>query len=211
MGRYKATAISRRLKKSVGEQTFYLLNGQNIVRMKNEENSSNTPAQALQRRLFTALGDLGWLFEDAAAIGFPARPRKHSPHNAFMKANAGVVKADEGGEVTVDYAAINCSNGRLELPKKLSVTLNSENNTLTFVHPAENFGRNRKGSDRLYAVLLEKELKETVLLELNHRSDSEPVVVTIDEEWQVENLCVYVFVLTEKGKRASMTKFIQIA
>lgn len=210
MAIYQSTAIARRVKKSVGEQTFCQMKGQNVVKMKIEENTSNTPAQQRQRRAFTELSDWGNIFGEAVELGFPSRQKQLSAQNAFMQANAGVVSVSEEGEVSVDYARIACSKGRLEVPK-VTVTCTGEPPVLTFTHPAQKNGRCRKATDLLYAAVLEKELEEVAVFELNKRSDAEAVTAELDETWKKENLCVYVFVLSEKGDKASDTKYVELA
>lgn len=210
MAIYQATAIARRIKRSVGEQTFCQVNGQNVVKMKIEENTSNTPAQQRQRRIFTELSDWGNIFGEAAALGFPTRQRQLSVQNAFMQANAEVVSVSEEGEITVDYTQIACSKGRLDVPK-VTVTCTGEPPVLTFTHPAQKNGRCRKATDRLYAAVLEKELEEVEVFELNKRSEAEAVTAELDEAWKKENLCVYVFVLSENGDKASDTKYVEVS
>lgn len=209
MAIYSNTAIARRLKKSAGEQTFCRLKGQNVVKMKIEENTSNTPAQQRQRRVFAMMSDLAYLFEEASAIGYPSRPIALTPVNAFMQANNEVVTVNDKDELIVDYEKIACSKGRLKIPET-TVEANAENGTLTFTHVSQGNGFRRYASDRLYAVVLEKKLEETVLLELNKREESDPVVVQLDNGWSTADLCVYVFVLTEKGNKASDTEYLKV-
>lgn len=210
MAIFQATAIARRIKKSVGEQTFCQVKGQNVVKMKIEENSSNTPAQQRQRRVFTELSDWGNIFGEATKLGFPTRQRQQSAQNAFMQANAGIVSVSEEGEVSVDYTGIICSKGRLDIPK-VTVTCAGDPPVLTFTHPVQKNGRCRKATDRLYAAVLEKELEEVEVFELNKRSEAEAVTAELEEGWKKENLHVYVFVLSEKGDKASDTKYVELS
>lgn len=208
MGKYKGTAISSEVENSVGEQTFCDWKGEKIVKMKITKNKSNMPAQANQRTVFVGLVSLASLFGEAAALGFPGRPRKQEPEHAFMHTNPGGGTVNETGEVSVDYARIVCAKGNLAAPK---VTLTAgEDGILTFTHPAQERGWRREGSDRLYAVLLEKELMEVQVVELNTRSEEEPVTVTLEEGWQAENLCVYVFFRAAKGKKVSDSKLVEV-
>lgn len=209
MAIYQGTAIARRLKKSAGEQTFCHVKGQNIVKMKIEENTSKTPAQIRQRRIFTMMWDLTDLFGEAAWYGYPSRSIVWSPENAFMEANAGVVTVNEQDELVVDYEKIACSKGRLLNPPT-TVEADAEAGTLTFTHTAQGDGYKRNASDCLYAVVLEKQMEEVAVYELNKRSDKDPVVVTLEEGWSKDNLCIYIFVLTEKRNRASNTTYLKL-
>ncbi len=208
MGKYKETAISREVINSVGGQTFCDWRGEKIVKMKITKNKSKTPAQVDQRTAFVRLVELAGMLGEAAALGFPKRPRKQDPEQALMHASPGVVTVDESGEVMVDYARIVCAKGPLLEPK---VTLTAgEDNTLTFTHPAQERGWRRESTDRLYAVLLEKELKEVQVVELNTRSEADPVTVTLEEGWKRENLCVYVFYRAAQGKKVSNSQYVEV-
>ena len=97
-----------------------------------------------------------------------------------------------------------------EAEQKVKLLTAGEDGILTFTHPAQERGWRREGSDRLYAVLLEKELMEVQVVELNTRSEEEPVTVTLEEGWQAENLCVYVFFRAAKGKKVSDSKLVEV-
>ena len=40
--------------------------------------------------------------------------------------------------------------------------------------------------------------------------EEEPVTVTLEEGWQTENLCVYVFFRAAKGKKVSDSKLVEV-
>ena len=209
MALYETSLIFRRLKKSAGKATFSQWRGMDILREKILENSSNTSAQQRQRLLFAVLMDWSGIFGEAAALGFPGRPRKQSPENAFAEANAGMATLDADGEVVVDYARIVCSEGMLKAPK-VTATFNAEEGCLTFTHVAEVDGHRRYATDRLFVALLNKEEKEVTVHELNQRKDATPASVTLTDGWEVENLCIYAFYLRKDGRRASDTKYVEI-
>lgn len=210
MAEVKATAIARKLKKSAGEQTFCQRKGKTIAKMKIDENKSKTPSQQKQRARWRRLSNLELLFDTVSSISFPSRPKNLSYHNAFMQANLDAVSVNDELETTVDYARILCAKGRLTVPHT-TVEYDPETRQLTFTHKAESNGRMKEVSDMLYAVVVEKEQKETEVVELNRRSENDPVSFTLPEEWSKEELEVYVFVLSANGRKASDSKHLTLA
>lgn len=210
MAIYHATAIARRLKKSAGEQTFCRTRGRNVVKMKVEENPSNTPLQQRQRLAWKRGLELEELFDEVSGVAFPSRPIYQTYHNAFMQANGGVVSVDEAMQVTVDYERVVCAKGRLRVPKNMTVTWRAEDRQLEFAHEAEGSGVGRKPEDMLYAAVVEKELEELELVELNRRSEGDAAMFTLPEGWSEERLAVYVFVLSEDKRKASDSKYMEV-
>lgn len=210
MAIYQATAVARRLKKSLGEQTFCRNRGRDVVKMKVEENTSNTPLQQRHRLAWKRKLELEELFDEASYIGFPKRPEFQTFHNAFMQANGEVVEVNESLEVTVDYTRILCAQGKLRVPKVMSVTCSADDRQLVFTHNAEKNGYKKREDDMLYAAVLEKELEELEVLELNRRSEDEAVIFQMPEDWVVEQLAVYVFVLSKDKHKASNSVYMEV-
>lgn len=209
MGIYKATAISRLVEKSIDELTFCKIRGRNVVKTKIDRNTSKTLLQQKQRARWTELQELDALFDEAVLVGFPSRPHYLTAHNAFVKANAKAVDVSEDLKVTTDYKNIVCSKGKLKKPQ-VSVSANEEQNKLTFTHVPEGNGTRRMATDKLYAMVVEKALQEAKLFPLDTRADKEPMVVDIPVSWTIENLNIYVFVLSANGHKASNTETIDI-
>ncbi len=210
MAECKATAIARKLKKSAGEQTFCQRKGKTIAKMKIDENKSNTLPQQKQRARWKTLSELEALFDTVSIVGFPERPRNLTYHNAFMQANLDAVSVDDELKTSVDYAKVLCAKGRLTVPVT-TVTYDANARQLSFVHQAERKGRNKQESDMLYAAVAEKALGETELAELNRRGDSDPATFTLPEGWSKDELEVYVFMLSENGRKASDSKHLELA
>ena len=210
---FESTPITENVRKSISNQTFYTMKGLNIARKKNGKNSSKTQAQMVQRTRWTKVLDLEALFEPASQIGFPRRKTTETYHNAFMSANtnAEAVSVSEDLEVTVNYPEILCAQGRLKLPRSLSVSADAETRTLTFTHAAEGNGCRRYANDQLYALVVETTLEDSELYELGTRSESEPVAATLPEDWDMDSLAIYVFATTADGKKASNSKYLETA
>lgn len=210
MGIYKPTAIAGRTKNSVDQLTFCHLRGRNVVRTKIDENKSKTVPQQMQRKRWAELQALDAIFDEAVLIGFPSRLNYFTAHNAFVKLNAGAVKVSEELVVTTDYSKIACSQGRLIVPT-VSVRVDEETRELTFTHKQERFGKRRMKTDQLYAMIVDKSLREGELFQLDTREDKDPVIVTIPDEWSFSNLAVYVFALSANGRMASNTGYIEVS
>lgn len=208
MAIFQATGLTRRLSKSAGEQTFCQVRGRNVAKMKITDNKSNTPKQQAQRLKWSTLSEIEYAFDEVVRVGFPSRPVYHTVHNAFMQANKGVIEVGEDGEAVVHYERIVCAKGRQELPKQVQVTVSEADRQLTFTHSVETNGARREKSDMLYAAVLEKELAELELFPLNSRSSEEAKDITLNADWDMQQLAIYVFVLSEDGHKASMSKYL---
>ena len=110
----------------------------------------------------------------------------------------GHVSVTEDLEVTVDYENLLVAEGSLEMLEDITVTADAETHSLLFSHAAEDYGYGSEPTDVLHAVVLEKGLMRSRMFTLNTRSESEPVSVEIPEKWDMENLEVYVFFLSEE-------------
>jgi hypothetical protein len=95
-----------RIRKSIGDDVSYVLNGQNIVRKKPAGyNDKNSLAQQQQRLKNSVKVDLG-RFHKAFYYGqYPNKPTTWSDFNAWSSYNQGLVLVDAGLAVTFDAAA----------------------------------------------------------------------------------------------------------
>ena len=213
MARFRSTPITSDVQNSIDNQTFSKWRTLNIAKKKVNENKSRTLPQLQQRARWQKAIDLDDLFELSSEIGFPSRSATLDYHNAFLKANANekVIAVSDDLEVTVNYPEILCAQGRLKLPRSLSVSADAETRTLTFTHAAEGNGCRRYANDQLYALVVETTLEDSELYELGTRSESEPVAVTLPEDWDMDSLAIYVFATTADGKKASNSKYLETA
>ena len=114
MAIFKSTPMTEDVRKSISNQTFAIVRGQNVARKKISRNSSKTVPQQQQRARIKRMADVEELFDLSSEIGFPKRPATWTTANAFTSANLknGALTVDDSLEVTVDYAQILCSQGR---------------------------------------------------------------------------------------------------
>lgn len=212
MAIFKSTPMTEDVRKSISNQTFAIVRGQNVARKKISRNSSKTVPQQQQRARIKRMADVEELFDLSSEIGFPKRPATWTTANAFTSANLknGALTVDDTLEVTVDYAQILCSQGRRKLPRTFTVAADAESRTLTFTHSVELRGRNRNVNDKLYAMVVAPELEDAELFDLGTRAESEPVVVEVPEDWDMASLEVYVFALSPNGKVASDSRHLTV-
>lgn len=216
MGKYQSSSCVRKIKNSVGDETYSVWRGLLIVKKKIQENKSNTLAQQQQQARLAAAYDQSGLFAPALELGTPRRPRVQTLITAFISMNTNkkvfVVgeEPDEEGklEVTVNYPAIRCSKGRLRMPRNMAVTKNAGELSLSFSHLAEQDGPDRYATDKVYALVVETEIWDSELFDLGTRADGEPVQVTLPEGWNMDAIHIYAFVVTQNGKTASNSLYL---
>lgn len=214
MATFYNTAITEDITKSISHQTLCKWKGLNVAKKKISANSSKTIAQQMQRKRWAKAFELNVLFAPASEVGFPERKPTESYHNAFMAANGNerAIPVSEDLEVTVSYPDVLCAQGRwIKLPRTMSVSADAEMRSLTFTHAAEENGTMRYGDDMLYAMVVDTDLQDAELYELNARNNSEPVMITLPDDWDMDALAVYVFALTADKKKASNSKYMEIA
>ena len=222
MGTFKNTAITRDVRNSVGDQTFCKWKGLQIVKQKVGNNTSNTDAQQMQRKRWQTGMELDALFAAATELGFPGRKRTHTPSNVFthenvndqiieVAANPQATGEDDKWTATVNWESIRCAKGKLRLPRKVTVTLSPEGDTLSFTVTAEDRGPQREDDDELYALVVETELRDSTLQRVCARADGGTASVELPDDWDSTKLAVYLFMVSADGKKASDSKHVTVA
>lgn len=168
-----------------------------------------TIAQLQQRVRLKRLVELCEVFDPVLGVGFPQRARHLTPDNVFVSRNQSAVSVDEKLEVTVDYERLVVSAGNRALPE-VRVTANAETQQLTFTQASEEFFRHAADDDCLYAAVLNKAAVRLKLFPLGMRKDTQPVTVSLPEEWDVADLVVYVFMLSKDRKQVSDSRCIAV-
>ena len=213
MARFRSTPITSDVQNSIDNQTFSKWRGINVAKKKINENKSEQPKQLQQRARWRKALELEKLFRLSSEIGFPSRPATQDYHNAFLSTNANkrAIEVSEDLEVTVDYPVMQLGNhDDRDLPEQITVTADADAHTLTFTHGAEEYGAYAEPTDRLYAALYNPALRRSVLCELNTRGDTEPVTVNVPSRWEMSDVQVYVFVLSEDGRYGSLREAVRV-
>lgn len=203
------TSVSKSSKKA--DTTFYTQNGGKFFRSKIDSNTSNTLKQQMQRKRFGELGRICKALRRVLDVSMTRLVQGVSPSNEFMRINDQLVTVSEDLEVTVDYPVMQLGNhDDRDLPEQITVTADADAHTLTFTHGAEEYGAYAEPTDRLYAALYNPALRRSVLCELNTRGDTEPVTVNVPSRWEMSDVQVYVFVLSEDGRYGSLSEYVSV-
>lgn len=212
MPRIKMLLVSSVSKSSrKADTTFYTQDGEKFFRSKIDKNTSNTLKQQMQRRRFGELGRICRALVRVLEVSMPRRAQGISPSNEFMRINDSLVTVGEDLEVTVNYPELQLGNrDDRDLPESLTVSADAEAHALTFMHGAEEYGAYADPGDRLYAALYNPVLRRSALYELNTRGDTEPVTVSVPRRWEMGDVQVYVFVLSEDGRYGSLSEYVTV-
>ncbi len=200
-----------KLTQSMAENTYVRSKGKNIIKTKIDSNKSNTLLQSIQRLKVQFIIKLCKALNAIIHVGFPERQRDFTPWNAFISTNMDAITVSDEMEAGVAYSKLLVAKGSLEpLEGNVSVTADSEAGTLTFAHTAEEFAYGCNPTDVIYAAVLEQERKRSKLYKLMTRKEDMPVEVTLPTGWKMENVAVYVFALSENGRKASDSTYLEI-
>lgn len=207
------SAIFDEIRNSVANVTTYRSNGQNIMKKKMTKiKNPRTLKQRKQRTHFPTLVELADVFTQAIALGLVSRPVRLTAANYFAQLNKKTVSVDDKLEVTIDYSAIQISKGKRAMPEEITTTLDAEKRELTVELVAEEFVNHAADDDEFYCFVLEKKRKKTKLFKLGQRSSLTPSPLVLPGKWDIsaENLAIYVFCVSQDGKRASNSVYLNV-
>lgn len=204
------TEVSKSSEKA--DTTFYMQNGDKYFRSKIDKNTSKTLKQQMQRLAFGEKGRIAKALQRVLAVSIPKPGKGLSPSNVFMRINDGLVTVNEDLEVTVNYPELQLGNrDDRDTPEGVTVTANSEEHSLTFSHGAEEFGSYAEPTDKLYAALYNPVLQRSELYELCTRAETEPVTVSVPSRWEMGDVHVYVFAVSEDGRSSSYSEYLTVS
>ena len=203
------TEVSKSSKKA--NTTFYSMKGGKYFRSKINKNTSSTLKQKMQRTKFGEEGRICKGMKPTLAVSMEERDGM-SPSNWFMQLNDALVTVSEELEVTVNYPEMQlCNRDDRDMPESITVTADAETHTLTFVHEAEEYGAYAEPTDKLYAALYNPVLQRSELYELCTRAETEPVTVSVPSRWEMGDVHVYVFAVSEDGRSSSYSEYLTVS
>ena len=190
---------------SVDNITMYSSRGQRLMRRKaTKVTNPKTDKQMRQRAKLALLVSLAQGFTDVYGVGFPDPKAGATSCNDFVAANMANVTVDDDYAATMDYERLACSADKKR--KRPSVTVTFAADTYNFSQPAQDkFYGQAKPSDKVYAVLLEKALGESALVELKTRGEGGSTSFELPEGWDSAQVMAYAFAASADGKRTSAT------
>lgn len=199
------SAVFTRLRKSFGNVTTCMNRGLKVLKTKvTFVNDPKTIAQQKQRLRMRKLVDLSVVFAAASKLGFPRRQDGETPYNAFVRKNKAAVNVSDELEVTIDYEHLACSDGTLQVPG-MSVEKKAETHQLTFSHTVTEYEVDALPDDVIYTAVYEKNRNKVRLYRLDKVSDTEPVTISLPENWDLDQVVIYVFTLSNNKHTASKT------
>lgn len=204
------------VRKSIGNVTTYSgAKGYSVGRTRRMKvHNPKTPGQLEQRAKMKELLRLSLYFSPAEELGFPGRVAGTSCYNAFLKENMGAVTAteSESGEfvAVVDYDQIVCAAGFLKPMEDVEVSVSADAKKVVVSQEAqEHWSATANANDVLYMAVYEKVKQEMVVTECRSRKESGSTSVSLGKNWAVENLVIYVFMLSKNKRRASRSIVVQ--
>lgn len=198
------SAVFARLRKSFGDVTICVTHGMNILKTKvTFVNDPKTIGQQKQRLRMRKLVELSVVFA-VSKLGFPRRQEEETPNNAFVRKNKETVKVSDELEVTVDYERLSCSDGTLQVPG-ISVEKKTETRQLTFSHTVSEYEVDALPDDVIYVAVYEKSRNKARLYQFGKVSNTESVTITLPENWDMDQVMIYAFTLSNNKHTASQT------
>lgn len=182
-----------------------------------------TEKQLRQQAVFRGYLDMETALSESIVVGFPLNTKHLQGRQLFKRENSKVrsitavtnrktVDGEETVEITykVDYDLLVVASGSLKAPNVMC-NEDSEQETLTFTNKAPGtFGYERNATDKLYAVVCDTAENMSDLVALGTRADETPVVYNLPDDFDINNLQVYVFATLANGKQASRSRHLSL-
>lgn len=141
---------------SMGGITASNWKGRNVYKQKvPSTNTSNSAAQAAQRRKFAALAKLAGLLGPAIRIGFNSSATKITEQNAFVKANFPAV-TDNGTIATIDPTKLIFGQGIVGSAPITALVLSASQGNVEFTWPDNSNGTDSLPTDKAYLIVYDK-------------------------------------------------------
>lgn len=149
---------------------------------------------------------LGAVVKEVVDIGFPQRKRKLTGVNMFVHVNTQVWQELED-EIAVDFSKLLLAQGSLLVPMA-TVELDSETNSVKFTCQKAEAEINAKVDDHIFGVVIDAKNGFCRCKELCERGTRGEHILTLPYTWAMNELQIYVFALSNDGKRTSKSVYI---
>ena len=189
---------------SVGNVTSYKVGKTQIVRAKTGfVKDAKTPKQLQQRARLSLITKLRRSFITILKTGY-CTPAGKTCINCFTRDNIGKVNAEDWDHPTLDLLTLSLSGGNLRLPL-MEVDVNVEKRLVTFRWKKQPLMPFMAKSDQLVGAVYERIEQKSRLVELGTRRESGEKTWTPPTDWDMNQLTVYGFAVSENGQDASGT------
>ena len=197
-------SIYKDISGSVGNVTSYKIGKTQIARAKTRfMKDAKTPKQLQQRARLRLITRLRRNFIAILKTGYCTSSGKTCT-NCFTRDNIGKVNAEDWDHPTLDLLTLSLSGGNLRLPL-MEVDVNVEKRLVTFRWKKQPLMPFMAKSDQLVGAVYERIEQKSRLVELGTRRESGEKTWTPPTDWDMNQLTVYGFAVSENGQDASGT------
>ena len=203
------------LKGSMDRTVFYKVEDRCFGRKKNQPKEREFSNEEQEHHLkFGFVGRLAGRVRYVLRECLWNKPKHLTLPNYFVRLNFGncMVEDLESGMVSFDYERLVFAEGTLASPS-VTASFSEEDNQFTFaISPLG--GRDlpgKKGTDKVFAVLLESQLMQAYQIELGTRGEEATVTEALEPGWNAENVHVYAYAYSKEEKETSNTLYLPLA
>lgn len=189
---------------SVGNVTTYKIGNTQIVRGKpGFIKDAKTQEQLKQRARLRMITRLRRDFITTLKAGYCTSSGKICI-NRFTQDNVQKVNAEDLSHPTIDLLTLSLSGGTLQLPH-ITAKVDVEKRLVTFHWTQQPLMPFMAKNDRLIGSVYERKERKSRLVELGTRGESGEKTWTPPTDWDINQLTVYGFAISENGQNASGT------
>lgn len=189
---------------SVGNVTSYKVGKTQIARAKTGFiKDAKTPKQLQQRARLSLITKLRRGFITILKTGY-CIPSGKKCINCFTRDNICKVNAENWDHPTLNLLTLSLSGGNLRLPL-MEADINVEKRLVTFRWKKQPLMPFMAKNDRLMGAVYERIEQKSRLVELGIRRESGEKTWTPPTDWDMNQLTVYGFAISENGQDASGT------
>lgn len=197
------------MRKSFANVNTYVHKGQNVVSAKAfNRKDKNSDAQKVQRASFKLISD-AWVWVGGFAEGgFMNLPQSQSPHNVFMTLNLPGAIDNSGEMPVIDYSKLQISRGSLTAVEVISTSVDAS--VLTVNYDSQVDYPQVDATD--VVTVLVKTLRGAVYFKRQARGEAfeGKILVQMRNVVLADIECVYLFVISADGKKASNSVFVEV-
>lgn len=197
-------SIYKDISGSVGNVTSYKIGKTQIARAKTRfMKDAKTPKQLQQRARLRLITRLRRNFIAILKTGYSTSSGKTCT-NCFTRDNIGKVNAEDWDHPTLDLLTLSLSDGNLRLPL-MEAEVNAEKRLVAFRWKKQPLMPFMAKSDQLVGAVYERKEERSRLVKLGSRGESGEKTWTPPADWDMSQLVVYGFAVSENGQDASGT------
>lgn len=199
------SALFDSLRNRLSNTVFYKKGPDGIIRTRPAKvKNPRTPEQQVQRARMGAVIELSRRFAPIIATGFCNRPTRLTAYNMFTKLNVNQVDVDEHFLATPQLDKIVVSDGILAEP---TVNIDKTGENIKFTNVPRSADGLCAGDDVIYAGIYNTAEKSSRLHRISTRAEDTFSSFSIPENWNTEDIHIYLFAVSRSKKRTSPTVY----